>query len=250
MSASHEMMPETAARLVALNRRFYTDFGAAFDDTRQRLQNGVRRLLTRLPDEGAWLDLGCGNGELAAEWLQAGRKSAYLGVDFSPALLEAARKRAPEAAFLLIDLTEPGWERHFQPASLRGILAFAVLHHIPGSLARQALLAAARRLLLPNGWFVHSVWQFQHSPKLWARRQDWSMAGFSDTDVEAGDTLLDWRHTLPDQAEQHGLRYVHLFSLDELASLADSTGFEILETFESDGKGGRLGLYQVWQAKP
>jgi hypothetical protein len=40
---------------------------------------------------------------------------------------------------------------------------------------------------------------------------------------------------------------VHLFEHGELAGLASSTGFEILEEFESDGTGGNLALYQVWR---
>jgi len=59
---------------------------------------------------------------------------------------------------------------------------------------------------------------------------------------------LDWRHALPGQAEQSGLRYVHLFSRLELAELAASSGFIIEQEFESDGEGGKLGLYQVWRS--
>jgi len=66
--------------------------------------------------------------------------------------------------------------------------------------------------------------------------------------VEEGDALLDWRYH-PDQAEQaNGLRYVHLFTREELARLRAAGGFTLLEEFESDGQGGRLGLYQVWRA--
>jgi len=40
---------------------------------------------------------------------------------------------------------------------------------------------------------------------------------------------------------------VHLFSREELGGLAQRAGFEIVDEFESDGQGERLGLYQVWQ---
>jgi hypothetical protein len=58
--------------------------------------------------------------------------------------------------------------------------------------------------------------------------------------VDAGDYLLDWRQG------GSGLRYVHHFDEAELSALAATTGFRVLETFYSDGEGGRLGLYQVW----
>jgi hypothetical protein len=65
--------------------------------------------------------------------------------------------------------------------------------------------------------------------------------------LEAGDTLLDWRFALPGQPEQNGLRYVHLFERAELAELAAAAGFTVVDEFESDGEGGRLGLYQAWR---
>ena len=67
------------------------------------------------------------------------------------------------------------------------------------------------------------------------------------TQLEPGDTLLDWRYALPGQAEQRGLRYVHRVNPDELTALASRAGFAVRDTDESDGQGGRLGLYQFWQ---
>ena len=40
---------------------------------------------------------------------------------------------------------------------------------------------------------------------------------------------------------------MHLFSREELKELAQEGGFEVVEEFESDGLGGRLGLYQKWR---
>jgi len=81
-----------------------------------------------------------------------------------------------------------------------------------------------------------------------ARVQPWERIGLSAADVQAGDTLLDWRYALPGQPEQVGLRYVHRFTPEELAHLALLSGFEVVETYESDGQGGRLGHYEVWKA--
>ncbi len=61
--------------------------------------------------------------------------------------------------------------------------------------------------------------------------------------MDPGDYLLDWRRG------GEGLRYVHHFSPEELAELAAETGFRVLETFWSDGEGGNLGLYQVWEPR-
>ena len=63
-------------------------------------------------------------------------------------------------------------------------------------------------------------------------------------DVDAGDVLIDWRA----EGESAGaaLRYVHAFSEEEMQRLAGKSGFQIRESWSSDGKEGNLGLYQVW----
>ena len=251
------MNPTTTQALLDLNQRFYTDFGSSFAATRRRIQPGVRRVLVDLPDAPSetWLDLGCGSGALAAEWLRAGRQSAYLGMDFSSALLDAAQQAVADfpnrqrVSFILHNLAADGWVKALKkPTSgpWAGVLCFAVLHHLPSQTLREQVLRQAAHLLPAGGLFIHSVWQFQHSPKLLARQAAWEQIGLDPEAVEQGDTLIDWRATDSNQNGQTGLRYVHLFDPAELAELARSTGFQITRTFESDGQGGRLGLYQVW----
>lgn len=269
------MKAQTVAFLLNLNRQFYQNFGLAFAVTRRRLQPGMQRILNQLARVGNWLDLGCGNGALALEWARQGRQGLYFGLDFSSTLLEEARRAVAhltlqglDIRFAQADLANPDWPQalidrgawHLQDERLTtegpvwvaapyfdGILAFAVLHHLPGVELRQRVLRQARSLLSPGGQLILSVWQFQHSPRLMERRQPWEKVGLDPGELESGDTLLDWRHALPDQSEQVGLRYVHLFNRAELAALANDAGFEIVNEFESDGQGGRLGLYQTWQ---
>ena len=63
----------------------------------------------------------------------------------------------------------------------------------------------------------------------------------SDSELEGGDYLLDWR------SGGTGLRYVHYFGEEELRELAKASGFQIINAFYSDGEAGNLGLYQVWK---
>ena len=95
------------ARLIELNRDFYTHFGDSFSATRHRIQPGVRRILELLKGNESILDLGCGNGELARELAKRGHRVPYLGVDFSLPLLRDAESQ-PEgfsASFREMDLT-------------------------------------------------------------------------------------------------------------------------------------------------
>lgn len=252
---NRDVNPKIIQKLVDLNKQFYQTFGQAFAQTRQRIQPGVRRMLDKIPRNGNWLELGCGSGALALEWLRQGRSGAYRGMDFSDVLLETARaglaeRDIPETIrfeFEKADLTDLQWSKNVGRECWNGVLAFAVLHHIPDRDLRASILKAVFDALLPEGIFVHSEWQFQNSEKWMARRQPWSLIGIDEKDIDPGDTLLDWRHTLPGQTEKVGLRYVHLFSKEELASLAIRSGFDRIDEFDSDGEGGKLGLYQVWK---
>ncbi|MCI0555556.1 MAG: class I SAM-dependent methyltransferase [Anaerolineae bacterium] len=235
----------TAARLIELNKDFYTRFGDSFSATRHRIQPGVRRVLQMLKGDESILDLGCGNGELARELAKRGHRGPYLGVDFSLPLLREAESQ-PEgfsARFMQADLTEltvisdqlsvtDHWSL---------ITAFAVLHHIPSNELRLSILKTVRQLLRDNGLFILSNWHFLNSEKLKARIQPWEAAAISQPDVDAGDYLLDWRDG------GVGIRYVHHFSGVELSELATASGFHVSETYYSDGEAGNLGLYQAWK---
>lgn len=262
----------TAGRLIELNRDFYTRFGDSFSATRHRLQPGVRRVLSMLKGDESILDLGCGNGELARELAKRGHRDSYLGVDFSLPLLREAEAQpegdalAPSARFLQVDLTsnnlfdviarsretatkqsphksEIASSGYHPPRNdvLDLVFSFAVLHHIPSTDLRLDILKTVRKLIDDKGRFIHSNWQFLNSEKLKARIQPWEAAGISESDIDSGDYLLDWRDG------GAGLRYVHHFEESELQELAEATGFRITDAFYSDGEGSRLGLYQVWE---
>jgi SAM-dependent methyltransferase len=267
---------DVAERLIALNRKFYTDFGEPFSATRGRLQPGVRRVLETLVGDETVLDLGCGNGELARALAGRGHRGAYLGVDASRPLLADAAD-LPEgfpATFLEADLTsdwrgviarshgvatkqsqtksegeiaalpEPALSENEAIArndTFDVICSFATLHHIPSREIQLNFLRMAHDSLAPGGRFVHSNWQFLNSPRLQERVQPWEAVGLAETDVEPGDYLLDWR------AGGMGLRYVHHFAEGELVELAHSSGFRVVDTFYSDGKEGNLAIYQEWR---
>ena len=241
------MNSDTAAYLIEINREFYTRFGESFSATRHRIQPGVRRVLETLKGDESILDLGCGNGELARELAKLGHHGSYLGVDFSLPLLQEAESQAEgfSATFIQADLMQLAGIR--DQLSVEGgwswITAFAVLHHIPSAELRFNLLRVVNPLLQKEGSFIHSNWQFLNSEKLRARIQPWEAVDLSDTRVDAGDYLLDWR------SGGQGLRYVHHFDERELEELASASSFTVIDTFYSDGETGNLGLYQIWQPR-
>jgi hypothetical protein len=153
--------------------------------------------------------------------------------------------RMPKWEFRVADLTEADWGPE-GPFDM--VLAFAVLHHLP-PVFYPGILQKVHRFLTPLPprspspfpLFIFSNWQFLNSPRWRARIQPWERVGLTTNDVGPNDYLLDWRRG------GEGLRYVHHFSEEELGQLAEAAGFEILETFYSDGKEGNLGMYQLWR---
>jgi tRNA (uracil-5-)-methyltransferase TRM9 len=274
-------------RLLDLNREFYREHGTDFSATRGRLQAGVLRVLGRLRGGESILDLGCGNGGLARTLSRRGHRGPYLGLDFSTPLLEEAGREALifPVKFVQADLTSSGWADviarsrwssshevayrdqatrqsavHQELASLgldmpssdgystiaRNdrfdiVFCFAVLHHIPSYELRLNIIRNVHELLAEGGRFIHSNWQFLNSERLKARIQTWDAIGLAAQDLDPGDYLLDWKRG------GSGRRYVHYFNESELAELANAAGFEITETFYSDGENRRSGLYQVWR---
>ena len=244
------MNSETAERLAAINREFYERMGASFSATRQRLQPGVRKILEKLHGDENILDLGCGNGMLGRALTKMGHRGSYLGVDSSATMIREARGRNkhPNVKFVQADLIQLALDNQGGSSSsedFRGkwsvIFAFAVLHHIPGMDYRLKTLTFIRERMAQDGRFIHSNWQFLHDEKMKARLQPWEEVGLMGSDLEEGDALLDWR------SGGYGLRYVHQYSPEELSKLARMSGLHILDMFFSDGRDGRMGLYQIWQ---
>jgi SAM-dependent methyltransferase len=255
------MNPATVNKIIDLNHQFYQTFAVQFARTRQRLQPGVRRIIESrglYSPAARLLDLGCGNGELAHTLAGRGHQGEYVGLDFSAEMLAEARRREAEwrmespstyfaCAFLQADLSDPGWTSVLPagqdlPPAYELILAFAVLHHLPGAALRGQVIQRLRGCLTAGGRFIHSSWQFLNSPRLRRRIQPWESAGLSPAEVDRGDYLLDWKEG------GYGLRYAHHLSEQELHSLAEENGFAVEESFSSDGESQDLGLYQIWKA--
>jgi len=256
------MDASVAQRLIELNKEFYQKLAAPFSASRERLQPGVMRILEGIPIDASVLDLGCGNGGVALELERRGFAGRYMGLDITDEFLQMARKgihemmatgmqhagrgqHASSYKFTKADLTSDFVQQAgIESEQFDFVFAFAMMHHIPGREERVNFLRRMRTLLArpTEGIFFHSEWQFLNSERLQGRIKPWEAIGMTDEDVDVRDFLLDWRR------ERQGLRYVHHFDEEELNALALETGFRVAETLYSDGEGGKLAIYQKWQA--
>ena len=114
----------------------------------------LRRVRQWISDEGCILDFGCGYGRVLGELYKEGYDK-LIGLDFSPAMIAAARAQYPEIAFEQIEsLTIP-----LPDASVDGVLLFSVLTCIPTDEGQRDLLREVNRVLNRGGLlYISDLW--------------------------------------------------------------------------------------------
>ena len=157
--------------------------------------------LVDLADGGPVADAGCGPGQIAFHLAVAG--ADVTGFDLSPGMVGEARRRFPELAFEVADLTALPAPTD-SPRGWAAIAAWYSLVHLAGSELRPAvaLLAAA---LAPGGWLavaVHAGDEVRHQDELWGEPVDidfvlhdpHAVVGAFET---AGLVDIEWYHRGP-----------------------------------------------------
>jgi SAM-dependent methyltransferase len=104
----------------------------------------VDRLLRRLPAGAHILDAGCGPGRLARYMVDQGYR--VTGIDISSAMVEAARRLVPEAAFAEMDMSR----LEFPDGSFDGIFSAYSFFHVPPGRVDPSL-REFQRVLVPGG---------------------------------------------------------------------------------------------------
>lgn len=250
------MNHSTQQRLLALNRRFYTEVAAPFHSTRVPWSPGLQQLLNHIPaarqDEPiSVLDAGCGNGRFAHILDSKKNPFVYWGIDNGSSLLTLAGEHTHAlnhgaAHFAQVDLSAAAWAdpltetvSQVEPTTrvpFDFVLCTATLQHLPGYEMR--LQAVREMASLARKTVVLSAWQFMESERLRSRLIDWEDVNLSADDVEEGDALLPWKQGV------YSIRYVHQIDPAEMARLTRDAGLTIVETFRADGK-ENLNYYAV-----
>lgn len=121
----------------------------------EQIRSIVASVVDDMPENPVIIDLGCGDGTPVADMV-AGR-SRYIGIDFSAAQIDRARRRNRSADFRCEDITRFS----APPGSVDLVLALYSIIHIP--LADQPpLFASIADWLRPGGLFLatlgHTAW--------------------------------------------------------------------------------------------
>jgi elongation factor P len=110
----------------------------------------LRELLARVPEGGAVIDLGCGNGVPALA--EIARRHHAVGVDVSAEQVRRAREHVPEAVIVQADMAELA----FDPATFDAVVSFYAIEHVP----REHHSELVRRIhdwLRPGGRLLFAV---------------------------------------------------------------------------------------------
>ena len=98
----------------------------------------LRELLLQVPEHGAVLDLGCGNGLPALR--EIAQRHAATGVDVSAVQAERARRNVPDAIVVQADMAE----LDFSEGSFDAVVSFYAVEHVPASATPSSFAASTR----------------------------------------------------------------------------------------------------------
>jgi cyclopropane fatty-acyl-phospholipid synthase-like methyltransferase len=110
----------------------------------------LRELLLQVPEHGAVLDLGCGNGLPALR--EIARRHVATGVDVSAVQAERARRNVPDAVVVHADMAELG----FSEGSFDAVVSFYAVEHVPRE-RHAELFRRVHMWLKPGGRFLFTV---------------------------------------------------------------------------------------------
>jgi 8-oxo-dGTP diphosphatase len=138
-------------KLVTLNSYDVSAVAYAKNTEQLHPQEEAQRFLNMLPSEGAKIiDIGCGPGRDAKKFIDRGVD--VVGIDFSPNMIEEAKKHVPEGVFHVMDIESLTFPRE----TFDGAWASCSLLHLPKKNI-PLVLNKIHTVLKPNGILYVSV---------------------------------------------------------------------------------------------
>ena len=163
---------------------------------------------------GNVLDLGCGSGR---NFVKLPEGSKIYAVDFSEKQLEFAREYASKERFeveiVKAEARKTGFDDNFFDAAV----FIAALHCIPSAEEREKSLMELLRVLKPGAEAFITVW-------------DKNQKKFENLKKEA---FVPWTLT-----GEKVMRYYYLYDKEEIISLLEKVGFEVLNVYDRDNPSG------------
>lgn len=233
---------ETPARR---RRPFYTEYAWAFDLLIDRpVQKECGTIVEWLNERGVFpgaevLDAGCGTGRYALELARRGY--VVHGIDLSPEVIAEARRSVggpcSVVSFTVGDISA------LWPAGYNVILCRGVLNDLIDEEDRQAVFAAFRRALRPDGVLILDVREWEATAERKAReplftkrvptdRRTLTFTSVTELDVNDRCLIVTERHNLYDDGRESSSEYLFVMRCWTRAELQSSlSGFGTVAYF-------------------
>lgn len=146
-------------RAGSLVETFLTGVRGGLPLAAEQIEMMLRIVSARSTPVRHFIDLGCGDGILAAAVLARYASAEAVLVDFSEPMLDAARARfgdrQPTPRFVQADLADPSWLAALPTrADIDAVVSAYAIHHLSDE-RKRALYAEIFGLLAPGGVFVN-----------------------------------------------------------------------------------------------
>lgn len=153
------MVSDTVWKLSAIVDR-YLSFRAAIPMVTEQIGVMISILKSRQHPIESFLDLGCGDGILAAAILGTYPASCGMLVDFSVPMLGQAREQLKDygnqLTFLDLDYGDPAWINSVKSGRpFDAIVSGLSIHHQPDT-RKRVIYQEIFSLLKPGGWFINN----------------------------------------------------------------------------------------------
>jgi tRNA (uracil-5-)-methyltransferase TRM9 len=163
--------------------------------------------LARQWPRGRLLNAGCGHGP---DFIPFKDSFELHGVDFSPKMLQLARKYAGKYKFSVNLVEADVRDLPYADNSFDWAIAVATYHHIKDRKDRLQALQELYRVIKSGGEAFITVWN-RWQPRFWLKSKN---------------TMVPWK-----SKDKTLYRYYYLFSYRELEKTARQAGFKILKLF-------------------
>ncbi|MGA7861795.1 MAG: class I SAM-dependent methyltransferase [Thermoplasmata archaeon] len=169
------------AEMNAIARFFVNTFTGRVNQRRYRWLSAN----LRLPAHAICLEIGCGNGDLAARILDGLAPARYVATDLDPNQMDVARRHLarhyPQGLPAALELREADMlQLPFPGASFDVVFAFTVLHHASPAhrdFTRVPLaLSEISRVLRPLGSLVYEEFFHKDAIRAWLQEHDYALA--------------------------------------------------------------------------
>jgi len=229
------MNTATITRLNQLNQDFYAEIASSFSSTRQYPWQSWEKFFasSHLPfsQQIDIADVGCGNGRLAAWFLEKKVQFQYFGCDSNEDLLAEVHKIVPGGQTEKIDLVESLLKKNFALSSQFDLICvFGVFHHIPSFALRHEFLVQLAKAAKPGSELWLTAWNPQSA--FLDRQQVAQKNDIQPDQLEAGDEFLGWK-------DSAAIRYVHCLQSGEMESLLAGTPWKIQSQWQETERGER-----------